>query len=384
LPDPPPAKVQELEKVARQLVDEPSRGKIMDGILAFTKEDAPYFARMLLGSGSLKEKYVASLALNASFPRSLKSAVKPGDPEPTVATVAQNWKAFVAAHPDRFAPSFFPRLWYFLADTQYANSLVKLVTFNFGRSMVKPYDPVGPEILRAAKVSAPIMVLAETIVYLVAVPIGVYCAVRRGKWQDRAISTTLFVVYSIPPVVLGMLFLTFFCFGAFLKLFPMYGLHHENAETFGVVRYAADYVWHISGPLVCLSLSQMASLAMFGRSSMLDVVNQDYIRTARAKGLDGRTVILKHAMRNALIPIITLFSNFIPALLGGSVIIEYLFGIPGMGRLSYDAINNKDYNTVMALIYLDAIIVMLSILLSDLLYVAVDPRISFSKAEGGA
>ena len=117
---------------------------------------------------------------------------------------------------------------------------------------------------------------------------------------------------------------------------------------------------------------------------MLDVVNQDYIRTARAKGLDGRTVILKHALRNALIPVITLFSNFIPALLGGSVIIEYLFGIPGMGRLSYDAIQNKDYNTVMALIYLDAIIVMVSILISDMLYIAVDPRISFSKAEGGA
>jgi peptide/nickel transport system permease protein len=136
--------------------------------------------------------------------------------------------------------------------------------------------------------------------------------------------------------------------------------------------------------MLCLSLSQIASLAMFGRSSMLDVVNQDYIRTARAKGLDGRTVILKHALRNALIPVITLFSNFIPLLLGGSVIIEYLFGVPGMGRLSYDSIQNKDYNTVMALIYLDAIIVMLSILLSDMLYIIVDPRISFSKSEGGA
>jgi peptide/nickel transport system permease protein len=164
----------------------------------------------------------------------------------------------------------------------------------------------------------------------------------------------------------------------------MYGLHHENAEDFGGLKYAADYIWHIAGPLICLSLSQMASLAMFGRSSMLDVVNQDYIRTARAKGLDGRSVILKHALRNALIPVITLFSNFIPMLLGGSVIIEYLFGIPGMGRLSYDSIQAKDYNTVMALIYLDAIIVMLSILLSDLLYVAADPRITFSRAEGGA
>ncbi|HLY74623.1 MAG TPA: ABC transporter permease, partial [Planctomycetota bacterium] len=233
-------------------------------------------------------------------------------------------------------------------------------------------------------VSAPIMLLAEAVVYLFAVPLGVYAAVRRNRWQDRITSLGLFVLYSIPPVVLGMLFLTFFCFGTFFKWFPMYGLHAENSEALPPVRSALDYTWHIVGPLLCLTLTQMANLAMFARSSMLDVVNQDYIRTARAKGLPGRTVTLRHALRNALIPIITLFSNFIPALLGGSVIIEYLFGIPGMGRLSYDSIQNKDYNTVMALIYLDAIIVMLSILLSDFLYVVVDPRISFSKAEGGA
>jgi peptide/nickel transport system permease protein len=116
---------------------------------------------------------------------------------------------------------------------------------------------------------------------------------------------------------------------------------------------------------------------------MLDTVNQDYIRTARAKGLAEPVVILKHALRNAMIPVITLFSTFIPAMLGGSVIVEVLFGIPGMGRLSFSSIEAKDYNTMMALIYIDAIIVMLSILLSDLLYVLVDPRISFEKSEVG-
>ena len=114
---------------------------------------------------------------------------------------------------------------------------------------------------------------------------------------------------------------------------------------------------------------------------MLDVVNQDYIRTARAKGLSNRNVIFKHALRNALIPIITLFANFLPVLLGGSVLIEVIFNIPGMGRLSYEAILEKDYNTLMAIIYIDGIIVMFSFLLSDLLYVVVDPRISFSRSE---
>jgi peptide/nickel transport system permease protein len=379
-----PERRKEIETSFQALVAEPSRGKILDGVGIYSKEDAPFFAETLLGGSALKEKYVSSIALRTIIGRPLKVDVKIGDPEPAVRAVADNWKAFFRINSGRFDPGFPKKIWYFFTDTQYANSLVKLVTFNFGRSMVKPYDPVGPNIWRAAKVSAPIMLLSQAIVYLIAVPIGVYCAVRRGKWQDRAMTTSLFVLYSIPPVVMGMLFLTFFCFGTFLKIFPMYGLHSEGYENFGAARLTFDYLWHIVGPLVCLSLSQMASLAMFGRSSMLDVVNQDYIRTARAKGLDGRSVILKHAMRNALIPVITLFSNFIPALLGGSVIVEYLFGIPGMGRLSYDSIQAKDYNTVMAIIYLDAIIVMLSILFSDLLYVLVDPRISFSKADGGA
>lgn len=117
---------------------------------------------------------------------------------------------------------------------------------------------------------------------------------------------------------------------------------------------------------------------MYARTSMLEVISQDYIRTARAKGLSEFKVIFKHALRNALIPILTLFSNFLPALLGGSVLVEYIFGIHGMGRLSWESIEQKDYPTLMALIYIDAIIVLLSILLTDILYVLVDPRITFS------
>ncbi|HLF94045.1 MAG TPA: ABC transporter permease subunit [Planctomycetota bacterium] len=380
----PPDRLKEVQDRFRTLVAEPSRGKILEGMPGFARNDAPFLMEVLLGETPIKEKYVASIALRSWIGRPLKVDVKLTDGEAAVAPVAANWKAYVAIHASKYDPSLARKSVSFLADTQYANSLKKLATFDFGRSMVKPYDPVGPKIWSAAKVSAPIMLLSEVFVYLFAVPFGVYCAVKRGKWQDRLISLQLFIFNSIPSVVLGMMLLTFFCFGVFLKLFPMYGLHSEGYEAFPFYKQVLDYVSHVTLPLVCYSLSSLASLAMFGRSSMLDVVNQDYIRTARAKGLSERTVILKHALRNALIPVITLFSSFIPALLGGSVIIEYLFGINGMGRLSYDSIQAKDYNTVMAIIYLDAIIVMLSILLSDLLYVLVDPRISFSKSEGGA
>jgi peptide/nickel transport system permease protein len=149
------------------------------------------------------------------------------------------------------------------------------------------------------------------------------------------------------------------------------------------VRYVLDYLWHAFLPVVCLSLFSLAALAMYGRNAMLDVLDQDYVRTARAKGLPARTVILKHALRNGLIPFITLFASFIPALLGGSVLIEYLFNIPGMGRLFFVSILQKDFPTLMALIYIDAIVVMLSILMTDLMYVFADPRISF-EGRGGS
>jgi len=297
--------------------------------------------------------------------------------------VAANWKAYVQSHATLYDASLPRRLLWIFTDTQYANSLRKLLTFDFGRSMVKPYDPVAPKILDAALVSAPLMLISETLIYLFAVPLGVLCAVYRNRWQDRSTSLLLFVLNSIPSVVLGMVLLTFFCYGTFSKIFPMYGLHAEGSESWSFASRVADYAWHATLPVVCLTVNSLAGLAMFGRSSMLDVVNQDYVRTARAKGLSAPVVILKHALRNAMIPVITLFSTFIPAMLGGSVIVEVLFGIPGMGRLSFSSIEAKDYNTMMALIYIDAIIVMLSILLSDLLYVLVDPRISFGKSEAG-
>ena len=157
----------------------------------------------------------------------------------------------------------------------------------------------------------------------------------------------------------------------------MEGLHSETADEFGFVAYFLDYLWHAILPVACLSLFSLAGMAMYSRSAMLDVLGADYIRTARAKGVSQPKVIFKHALRNSLIPIITLFASFLPAMLGGSVLIEFLFNIPGMGRMSFTSILQKDIPTVMALIYIQAILVMVSLLLTDILYVIVDPRISF-------
>ena len=216
---------------------------------------------------------------------------------------------------------------------------------------------MGPKIWEAVLVSAPLMLLAQFLVYLIAIPSGVVCAVTRGRWPDRSISLSMFMLYSIPNFVAGMLFLTFFAFGKPFHLFPMVGLQSEGLENASFLVLAFDYLWHIFLPVICLSLFSLAALAMYSRTSMLDALNQDYIRTARAKGLTDRTVVYRHGLRNALIPVITLFSYFIPVLLGGSVLIEYIFSIRGMGHISYEGLfccfscNRFLYNSSMNCLY---------------------------------
>ncbi len=209
----------------------------------------------------------------------------------------------------------------------------RLLTFQFGNSTIHTHEPVINSIWDAFVVSAPLMFMSEFLIYLISIPLGIVCGVYRGRPLDQGISLGLFVLYSVPSFVAGMIFLVFFCYGDYLKWFPALGLHSEGAGTMSFGHYLLDYFWHAFLPVVCLSLFSLAAMAMYARSSLLDVITQDYIRTARAKGVSGPVVILKHAMRNALIPIITLFSTFLPAMLGGSIVIEWLFNIPGMGLL---------------------------------------------------
>jgi len=367
----------ELSEEFATLVAEPSRGKVVEGIRRFRRNDARFFIEKLLGDSTLREKAVAAMGLRQAVGKPLSSEVPLDAKEKLVARVSENWLAWYDAHQAEFHPSDLRKTWYIFSDTQYAHMVVRLATFNFGRSVVKTREPVSDMIWRAVLVTAPLMFFAELIIYLVAVPLGILCAVKRNGWVDRSVSFVLFLLYSIPPFVAGMLFLLFFCYGEYLSWFPMLGLHSQGADKMGWIAYTLDYLHHIVLPVACLSLFSLAGMAMYARSSLLDVIEQDYIRTARAKGLPERVVILKHGFRNALIPIITLFASFLPAMLGGSVLIEYLFNVPGMGVLSLNSILLKDTPTLMALVYIDAIVVMLSILLSDILYVLVDPRISF-------
>jgi len=362
-----------------------------DELDPFERRDMRVFIERLLDDdSSLRERVVASMGLRLYLGRVLQTELPadvgdmPVDERRTLLSrVADNWLLYYRLNDARYHPGTATKLGAIFTDTQYANMAWRLVTFNFGRSTLKTREPVSQKILDAVLVSAPLMVLAQVVIYLVAVPLGIVCAVNRGNSVDRSISLGLFLLYSIPPFVAAMLFLLLFAYGDWLRLFPMEGLHSTGAEELGPVLYAIDYLWHIILPVVCLSLFSLAGMAMYSRTSMLDVIGQDYIRTARAKGLSEDAVVYKHGLRNSLIPILTLFSNLLPAMLGGSVLIEVIFGIPGMGTLSWASIEQKDFPTLMALIYINAIVVMLSILLTDILYVLVDPRIGFG-GRGGA
>jgi len=295
----------------------------------FDRDDMRFFIEKLLGDSTFREKIVAAAGLKLYVSRPLRLDVPLDADAGLVREVSENWFAQFELHHAEYEPGMPAKTWYIVADTQYAHMCWRLFTFQFGRSALKTREPVGEKILAAVIVSAPLMIMANLMIYLVAVPLGIICAVNRGNWIDRLLQLKLFLLYSIPPFVAGMLFLLFFCYGDYLAWFPMMGLHSEGAEQFGFFHYMLDYFWHAVLPVTCLSLFSLAGMAMYSRASMLDVINQDYMRTARAKGVSEPKVIFKHGLRNALIPIITLFSGFLPAMLGGSVLIEVIFGIPG-------------------------------------------------------
>ena len=376
-----PDRRQVLDEQLAAMAAETSREKLFEQLENYDRDDTPFFVGVLLGDRPLKDKSIAAMFLLLYNGKPLEVDVPLDADSEQVDRVSENWQAHYEANHATYQVSLPNKLWNVVADTQYAHMVWRLATFNFGRSALKTREPVSEKLWNAVAVSAPLMIMAEIFIYMFAVPLGVVCAVNRGKFLDRLISLELFLLYSIPAFVAGMLFLLFLCYGGYLKLFPMERLHSEGAETLGPAAFLLDYLWHAVLPVTCLALFSLAGLAMYSRSSMLDVINQDYVRTARAKGLSQRKVILKHVLRNGMIPIITLFSGFLPAMLGGSVLVEYLFNIPGMGRLSFSSIEQKDFPTLMALIYIDAIVVMLSILMTDVLYVLVD-RASASRARG--
>ncbi len=218
--------------------------------------------------------------------------------------------------------------------------------------------------------------------YLVSIPLGIYSAYKKDSLLDRGVSLILFILYSMPSFFVGVILLLLFANSdGFLYWFPASGI--ESPITFDpnwhwyeweAIKHRAPY---LVLPLITYTYGSFAFLSRIMRIGMIDILSQDYIRTARAKGLSERTVILKHALKNSLLPIITVFAAIFPMAIGGSIVIEFIFSIPGMGMEIYDAIDGRDYPIVIAFFTIAGFLTMLGYLISDLLYALIDPRISF-------
>lgn len=291
---------------------------------------------------------------------------------------------------------------------RYVHWLGKLVTFDFGESY-RDHRPVLDRILEALPITLQLNLTSLFIMYLISIPIGIYSATHQHTRSDTSITVVLFLLYSLPSFWVAMLLMFFVGggggsqmlqdvvanivngvglgdsrFGEWLiydifhfQWFPIYGFSTTGAEDRGFWGWFVDRVWHLILPVFCLTYASLAVLSRYARAGMIEVVRQDYIRTARAYGFSNRTVIYRYALRNALIPIITLLGTLLPALIAGSVIIETIFTIPGMGRLFYQSILERDYPLIMGIFSFTAVLTLLGLILADILYAITDPRITF-------
>jgi peptide/nickel transport system permease protein len=217
-----------------------------------------------------------------------------------------------------------------------------------------------------------LFIVATLITWCLSFPVGINAAVRRGAFFDRSTTFLAYVFISIPSFFFAYLLIMFV-----VKTFDVTVI---SMHTFGMSNASLSYrimdrIWHMVLPSILSALAGIAFLSRYVRAQMLEVIHQDYVRTATAKGLSGDTVYYKHGLRNALLPFVTMFGLMIPALIGGSVIIESIFAWPGMGRMGFEAIMARDYPIIIALNFLAAVLTLIGTFISDILYMVVDPRI---------
>ncbi len=254
--------------------------------------------------------------------------------------------------------------------------LKNIVTLDFGESF-KHKRQVIEVIGERLPISLQFGVISLILIYLISIPLGISKAVRDGHHFDLWSSVLLMTMYSVPPLILGILMQQFLAGESFLNMFPLGELYSDSYQSMNLWHKFLDRAHHFILPLTCYVMTGFTVLVFLMKNSLLEEIRLDYVRTARAKGLDEHTVIYKHALRNALIPILTGLGSFLTVFLAGSIVIERVFNIYGMGLLSIEAIFARDYNVIMALIFLQSVLSMVGRLISDVTYVLVDPRIDF-------
>ena len=237
----------------------------------------------------------------------------------------------------------------------------------------KDNQPVLEKIWDRFLNSLPLFLVTTLLTWFIAFPFGVQAAIKRGSMLDKGGTLLSYTLISFPGF-----FLAYICIIFMVRVFRRSGDRDNytfGLEDAGIWFKSMDRIWHLTIPALIFASGSIAVLSRYVRSQMLEVIHMDYIRTARAKGLSEETVIYKHGLRNALLPFITMFGLMIPGLIGGSVIIETIFSWPGLGRLGFEAIMNRDFPVILTLNFITAILTLIGTFLSDILYAVADPRI---------
>ena len=260
---------------------------------------------------------------------------------------------------------------------RYGMWLKSIFKLDFGESFVYE-EPAIQVIISKFPVSLQFGIISLILTYLVCITLGIAKAVKEDSRFDAVSSLILLIMYSIPPLVLGILLKTYLTGGGVMDLFPVGDLYSDSYFEKGFFGKILDRMHHFVLPLICYMAGHFTVLTFLTKNSLVEEVRLDYVRTAKAKGLDDKAVVYKHALRNALIPVTATLGSFLTLFFAGSLIIEKLFSLDGIGLLGYTSVINRDYHVLMALIFFQSFLGLAGRLISDLTYTLVDPRIDFS------
>lgn len=259
---------------------------------------------------------------------------------------------------------------------QYKNWLFSLLSGSLGDSFSER-RPVYKVIGERIPATLFLNLFSLTLMIIVSFPVGCLSALKKDSLFDKTSSWIFYALYALPSYWVGVMLILFF--GVKLGWLPFFGMHSDNAAEFGFFRYFFDLCYHAFLPAICMALGGFAFLSRFTRSTLLEVMNQEYIRTAKAKGASFKRIFFNHILRSSLIPFVTFFGLVLPEMVSGSVIIESIFSWPGAGQLYLKSVYTRDYPVIMALSVLGALLVLLSSVLTDIGYFIVDPRMRKTK-----
>ena len=267
------------------------------------------------------------------------------------------------------------------AHERFLKMLGDYVRFDFGRSYFRD-APVLQLIKEKLPVSISLGLWMTLLSYAVSIPLGIRKAVKDGSRFDTWTSAVVIVGYAIPGFLFAILLIVLFAGGSFWQIFPLRGLHSDNFSQLSFFGKIVDYLWHIALPVTAMALGAFATSTLLTKNSFLDEIRKQYVLTARMKGLSERGVLYGHVFRNAMLIVIAGFPGaFVGALFAGSLLIETIFSLDGLGLLSFEAIVNRDYPVVFANLYIFSLIGLVVHLITDLTYTWVDPRIDFETRE---